>query len=148
MAYPSEKIAVVATIDPDAAAAGTFTSDWVNMKDFHQLMAIVMAGTIAASGTLDAKLMQATSATGASAKVVSTANAQITQLTTASNDKQQIMTLRADALDVAGGFQYVALRMTHATAGGDSAGLVLGINPRYQPADDVDLASVSQIKNA
>lgn len=148
MAYPSEKIAVVATIDPDAYAAGTFTSDYVNVENFHQIMAIVQAGILAASGTLDAKLMQATSSTGAGAKVVSTANAQITQLTTANNDTQQIMTVRADALDVAGGFSFVALRMTHATAGGDSAGIVLGVNPRYAPADDLDLASVSQIKNA
>ncbi len=148
MAYPSEKIAVVATIDPDANTAATYTSDWVNMENFHQLMAIVQVGIIAAGGTVDAKLMQATSSTGAGAKAISTANAQITQVTTAGNDTQQILTVRTDALDVAGGFSFVALRMTHTTAAGDSAGLVLGINPRYAPADDLDLASVSQIKNA
>lgn len=148
MAYPSEKVAVVATIDPDANAASTFTSDWVNCENFHQIMAIVQVGILVASGTLDAKLMQATDSNGTGAKNISTANAQITQVTTAGNDTQQIITVRTDSLDVAGGFSFVALRMTHGTAGGDSAGLVLGLNPRYAPADDLDLASVSQIKNA
>ena len=58
------------------------------------------------------------------------------------------MNLKTDSLDVAGGFSFVALRMTHATAGGDAAGLLLGINPRHGPADDFDLASVSEIKSA
>ena len=30
---PSERIAVVANIDPDAYTAATYTSDWVDMKD-------------------------------------------------------------------------------------------------------------------
>lgn len=145
---PSERIAVIATIDPDAYSAGTQTSDWANAEEWHQLMAVVEAGILAGTATLDAKLMQATSSTGAGAKAISTANAQITQLTTASNDKQAIINLRTDSLDVAGGFSFVALRMTLTTAGGDMSGVLFGVDPRHGPADDFDLASVAEIKSA
>ena len=145
---PSERIAILATIDPDAYGTGTQTSDWASVEEFHQVFAVVEAGILAASATLDAKLMQATSSTGAGAKVVSTANAQITQLDTGDNDKQAIMNLRTDSLDVAGGFSFVALRMTLTTAGGDCSGVLFGVDPRHGPADDFDLASVAEIKSA
>lgn len=140
---PSERVAVVATVDPDAAAAAAFTSDYVNMEEFGSAMAIVMAGVLAASGTLDAAVLQATSSTGAGAKTIT--GKSITQIDTASNDKQYVINVRADELDVAGGFSFIALRITHGTAGGDSAGLVLGLDCRHAPADDYDLASVGEI---
>ena len=140
---PSERVAIVATVDPDAAATGAFTSDYVNMEEFGSALAVVMAGVIAASGTLDAAVLQATSSTGAAVKAIS--GKSITQIDTGSNDKQMLINIRTDELDVAGGFSFIALRLTHTTAGGDSAGLVLGLNCRHAPADDFDLASVSQI---
>lgn len=143
MSLPSERVAIVATVDPDAAAASSFTSDYVNMEEWHQIMAIVMAGTIASSGTLDAALLQATTSSGAGAKAIT--GKSITQMDTGDNDEQAIINLKADELDVAGGFSFVALKLTHGTAGGDSAGLVLGFDCRHGPADDFDLASVGEI---
>ena len=140
---PSERIALVATVDPDANATGAFTSDYVNMEEFGEALAIVMAGVLAASGTLDAAVLQATSSTGASVKAIR--GKSITQLDTASNDKQQLINIQTDELDVAGGFSFIALRLTHTTAGGDAAGLILGTQCRHAPADDYDLASVSEI---
>ncbi len=140
---PSERVAVLATVDPDANAASSFTSDWVNMEEWGQLMAIVMAGTIASSGTLDAAMLQATSSTGAGSKAIT--GKSIVQLTTGDNDEQSIINLKADELDVAGGFSFVAIKLTHGTAGGDSAAVVLGFDCRHAPADDFDLASVGEI---
>lgn len=140
---PSERVALVATVDPDANATGAFTSDYVNMEEFHSALAVVMAGVIAASGTLDAKLVQATSATGASSKDIT--SKAITQIDTGSNDKQMLINVKTDEMDVAGGFSFLALTMTHTTAGGDAAGLILGFDCRHAPADDFDLASVSEI---
>lgn len=139
----SERVAVLATVDPDAYSTGTQTSDWALMENWGRALAIINAGIIAASGTLDAKLMQATSSTGAGA--VTIAGKAITQMTTGDNDKQAMIDLKADELNVAGGFTYVALRMTLATAGGDVGGVLLGGDPRYGPASDHDLASVDEI---
>lgn len=143
MKLPSEQFAVVGVIDPDANSAATLYSDYVNMEYFHQAMGLVLAGIIATSGTVDGSLVQATSSTGAGVKAIT--GKAITQLDTASNDKQAIINLKADELDVAGGFKFVALKMVGATAAADSAGVLFGVNPRFGPANDNDLASVAEI---
>lgn len=153
-ALPSEKAAVVGTIDPDAYAAADdtpYVSDYVDMADFNQLLAVLLAGTVAASVTINAKLVQATSAAGAGAKDVT--GKAITALTTADSDKQVLINCRADDLDAAGGFRYVALSVTISdsaspdAAAADFGAVLLGFDPRYGPADDYDLASVDEIVN-
>jgi len=141
----SEEVAVVATVDPDALTAATHTSDWVDMTTFQQVMAIVMAGTLGSSATLDAKLEQATDSSGTGAKDIT--GKSITQLTQAGtdSDKQAIINCRSDELDVAGDFTHVRLSITVATATSDGGGIVLGRRARYQPASDSDLASVDEI---
>jgi hypothetical protein len=140
---PSEIFAIVGTIDPDANATGLYTSDYVNMEYWHQAQGIVLAGILASGGTLDGALVQATDASGTGVKAIT--GAAITQMTTGDNDEQATIEIMADQLDVENGFSFVALRMTHTTAAGDSAGVLLGVNPRYAPADGWDLASVGEI---
>jgi hypothetical protein len=144
---PSEAVAVLGVIDPDANTAAAYTSDWGDMGKFKKAMAIVFAGTLGSSATLDAKLQQATDSSGTGAKDIS--GKSITQLTEAGtdSDKQAIIEVDASELDVAGGFRYVALVMTVATATSDSGGVLLGFEPRFGPASDNDLASVDEIVN-
>lgn len=146
LALPHEKFGIVATIDPDAYAASTVVSDYVDMQDWPGgIMAIVMAGDLGSSATLDAKLRQATDSSGTGVKDIT--GKAITQLTQAGSDsdKQAIITLLADQLDVAGGFRYVALSMTVATATSDCGAIILGMNPSYGPATDLDLATVDEV---
>ena len=143
-ALPSEVSAIVGVIDPDANGTGTITSDWVNMADFESIMAIVMAGVLGTSATIDAKIEQATDSSGTGAKDVS--GKAITQLVKASNDDNQaIINCRAEELDIANDFSYARLSMTVGTATSDAAGIVLGFNPRRMPTDGEDLASVVEI---
>lgn len=141
---PSEMAAIVGAIDPDANGTGDYTTGWIDMGDFAAIMAIVMAGTLGASATLDAKLEQATDASGTDAKDVD--GSDITQLVKASNDDDQaVIECFAEDLDLEGGFTHVRLSMTVGTASSDSAGIVLGFAPRYAPASDHDIASVQEI---
>lgn len=141
---PSEMAAVVGVIDPDANGTGAYTTGWIDMSDFAAIMAIVMAGTLGASATLDAKLEQATDGSGTGAKDVP--GSDITQLVKASNDDDQaVIECFAEDLDLENGFTHVRLSMTVGTATSDSAGVVLGFGPRYAPASDHDLASVQEI---
>lgn len=144
-AKPSELAAVVGVIDPDALGASTVTTGWVNMRNFGAVMAIVMAGTLGTSATLDAKLEQATSSGGAGAKDID--GKDITQLTQAGtdSDKQVVINCRAEELDVDNGFAYVRLSMTVATATSDCGGLLLGLFPARGPASDFDAATVDEI---
>lgn len=144
-ALPSERVAVLGVIDPDANAAGALTTAYADLTQFGSAMAIIMAGTLGTSATLDAKLVQATSAAGAGSKDIS--GKAITQLTQAGSDsdKQAIINVRAEDLDLANGFTHVAITMTTATATSDSGALLLGLDPRSAPASDNDLASVDEI---
>ena len=143
-ALPSEIAAIVGTVDPDATAAGAVSSDWVDMGAFESIMAIVMAGTLGTSATLDAKLEQASDSSGTGAKDIS--GKAITQLVKASNDDDQaIINCRAEDLDLANNFTHARLTMTVGTATSDAAGIVLGFNARRMPVDGEDLASVVEI---
>ena len=142
---PSDSMVVVGAIDPDANAAATYTTGWIDMATFQTIMAIVMAGTLGASATLDAKLEQATDGSGSGVKDIT--GAAITQLTKAGSDddKQAIIQCWAEDLDLANGFTHVRLSMTVGTATSDCGAVVLGLNPRYGPASDHDAASVDEI---
>lgn len=143
---PSEAAAVVATIDPDAYTAATTVSDYADMGLFERVMIIISVGTMASTATLDAVVKQATTSAGAGAKNLTTSKA-ITQLTQAGgdSDKQVIINVLAEDLDMANNFDHCAISVTGATAASDYGVVVLGFNPRYAPASDNDLASVDEI---
>ena len=140
----SDLAAIVGVIDPDVTAAGTVTTGWVAAKDFHQFMAVVMAGTLGASATLDAKIEQASDSSGTGTKDVS--GAAITQLVKASNDDNQaIINFFPEDLDLANDFDHVRLSMTVGAATSDVAGLLFGLTARHGPASNNDAASVAEI---
>lgn len=142
MKTPTEQYAVVATLNPDAYTASSRTTDYVNMEFFHQISAILQAGTLGATGTLNAKILQATSSTGAGA--VTVAGKAITALTTADNGKLAIINLKTEEMNVVGGFSFAALRVV-SVATSDWGAIVLGLNPRYGPASANDLSDVDEI---
>jgi hypothetical protein len=131
MLKPSDKATVVARIDPDAAGAGTVTTPWVLAGDYHQFLAVVMAGDLGASATLDAKLQQATDGSGTGVKDVT--GSAITQLTQAGTDSDKLALINLDPhkLDVDGGFDYIRLSVTVGVATSEIAALLLGFHPRY-----------------
>lgn len=142
---PSDHSAIIGVIDPDANAAGTFTTDWIDMAAFGAIMAIVMVGTLGALATVDAKLEQATDSSGTDSKDVD--DKAISQLTKAGgdDDKQVIINLFDDELDADNEFTHVRLSMTVAVATSDCTAVVLGSATRYGPASNHDLASVGEI---
>ena len=143
-ALGSERAAVAAVIDPDANTAAAYTSAYVSMSTFNQVLAIVQTGTLGSSATVDFKLVQATDSSGTSVKDIS--GKAITQLVKASNDDDQaVINCRSEELDVANGFDYVAMTLTVGTATSDASAIMLGMSPRYAPASDNDLASVQEI---
>lgn len=142
---PSDRVAVVANIDPDAYTAGAYSSGWVDMAKFGAIMAIVQAGDLGSSATLDGKLEQATSAAGAGAKDVT--GKAITQLTQAGTDsnKQSVINLFADELDINNGFTHARVTITVGTATSDAGAIVLGVDPRKDVASASDAATVDEI---
>jgi hypothetical protein len=144
----SQRAAVIGAIDPDAYAASTITTGWIDMQDWYTIMAILMVGDFAATSTLNAKFQQATDNAGAGAKDV--AGGVITALTQAGVDdnKQAVINLQQGDLDFNGGFRFVRLSATIAVAAADFGAVVIGLSPRYGQADASDLTTVDEIVTA
>lgn len=143
---PTEVAAVVGAIDPDAYGTGAQASNIVALKNFRRFMAVVQAGDIASTGTIDAKLVGYTSAGGAGAADI--AGATITQLTQAGGDsnKQAIINLNTDSL-AGTAFTHFGLTVTMGTAGADMGAVIMGFDAPYGPASDSDAATVDSIKS-
>ena len=141
---PSENLAVLATIDSSAQAAGTLSSGWVDMRKFLSLLALVNVGVFGASATVDANLQQATDNTGTGAKAIT--GKVITQLLAAGgNNRQVAINLRPEQLDVTNLFAFVRLNVVVGTAASQTNALVLGVYPRNGLASDFNQAGVAQI---
>lgn len=143
---PSEAVAVLGTIDPDAYAASTIVSDYVDMGLFESIQIVLLVGDIVSTGTINAVVQQATDSSGTGAKNLTTSKA-ITELTQAGGDsnKQVVINVRAEDLDMANNFDFAAISVTLGTAGADFGAVIMGHNPRYAPASDNDLSTVDEI---
>jgi hypothetical protein len=143
-AKPSEHLSLLATINPISQGAGTATSGWVAVKNHHALMALIQTGVLGASATVDAKLQQATDGAGAGAKDVT--GKAITQIVKASGDnKQAMINMKVADLDTEGGFAFVQLSITVATAASLIAGSLYGAFPRFEDGAAFNQAGVVQV---
>ncbi len=141
---PSQRAAIVGVVNPQSASS-VQTSGWIDATKFHKFMALILAGALGASATVDAKLEQATASDGTGAKDVT--GKSITQLTKAGTDdnKQVVINLKQEDLDFANGFKFFRLSITPATAACLISGVVLGLDPRYGAASDSDATTVDEI---
>jgi hypothetical protein len=142
---PSERVALLGAINPQSAAAGTLTTGWIDVSKWGSVQAVLLAGALGASATVDAKFEQASAAGGTGAKDVT--GYAITQLTKAGTDdnKQVIVNLPTEKLDINNGFRWVRLSVTVATAACLVSAIVQGFDGRFEPASDFDAATVDEI---
>lgn len=143
-AKASELLAVLATIDPVSQAAGTVTTGWITVANHHALLAVIQTGVLGASATLDAKLQQATDSSGTGAKDIT--GKSLTQIVKATGDNKQVLiNVKPEELDTVNGFGFVRLSLTVGVAASLTSAQLLGINPRFAPADAGNQAGVAQI---
>jgi len=142
---PTEVAAVVGSIDPDAYSNAAYTTDYIALKYFRRYMAIIMAGTLGSSATIDAKLTVYTNSSGGGAYDVP--GAAITQLTQAGtdSDKQAIINFNTDTIAGSTKYTHMKLTVTVGTAASDMGAVVLGFDPCYGPASDADVSTVDEI---
>jgi hypothetical protein len=109
-------------------------SGYVDVGDFHRVVVLISVGDIAATGTFDVLIQQATSTAGASSKSLSPSKAS-TQLTQAGGDGDQVLVFDfpCSELDVTGGFDCVNVRVSPATAATEFSMMVFGACPRFAP---------------
>src|SRR5262245_28426320 len=139
--WPDERAAVCATIDPFNGNNAATASDAIDMSKFGEAMFILLAGAI--DHTVDFKLQESANSDGSSASDIS--GKAITQESGGDDDnKQWVISVKSEELSA--GKRYVKAL---ATIGNGTTNLIacvgLGVRPRFGPASDDDLASVSQI---
>jgi len=140
----SEMLAILATIDPASQSAGTATTGWVSVANHHGLLAVVQTGVLGTLATVDAKLQQAIDSSGAGAKDV--AGRAITQIVKATGDnKQALINLKPEELDTLNGFGFIRVALTVGVAASITGAQLLGVNPRFAPADAGNQAAVVQV---
>lgn len=153
---PSEHVAILGVTDPDAHSAAATSTGWIDAGGFHNFMAVLQTGIMEAGATLNAKLEQATNGSGGSAKdITGKAIVEIDEASASppdTNDKQHVINLKQEELDVEGGFTHFRLTTTLVSTASpdltsDFSAIVFGLNPRYLPATENDAATVGQIIN-
>lgn len=138
----TEQIATLAVLAPASVAASTVLTSWVPVADYHSIVALLDTGVLGTSATVDAKLRQATDASGTGAKDIT--GKALTQIVKATGDgKQASIEMRPDDMDTNGGFTHVALSVTVGTAASLLSARLIGANPRYLPP--VNAATVVQV---
>lgn len=141
----SETLAILATLDPINQAAGTVNTGWISQANFHALLAMIETGTLGAGATVNAKLQQALDNIGTGViDIPGKAIVALTQVGGGSN-KQVLVNLKPEEMDTINGFGFVRLSLTIAGAASQVAAQVLGLTPRFAPADAFDQAAVVQI---
>ncbi|WP_375780862.1 hypothetical protein ACE103_20190 [Bradyrhizobium sp. ma5] len=140
---PSQRVSVVDSINPQSANAA-LTTGWIDAGKFHNYMAVISLGVLGAAATVDAKIQQATSAAGTGAKDI--AGKAITQRTKvgADDNKQVLINLKQEDLDINSGFGFFQVSVTPAVAACLIGCSVLGFDARYGFATDNDAASVAE----
>jgi len=140
----SEMLAVLATIDPASQATGALSTGWVSVANHLGFLAVVQTGVLGTGATVDAKLQQAQDATGTGAKDIS--GKAITQIVKATGDnKQALINVKPEELDTVNGFGFVRVTLTVGVAASNTSAQLLGVNPRYAPADAGNQAAVVQV---
>ncbi len=146
---PSYIGAIVGSIDPISQGAATVTTGWVAAAKFNAFMATIKVGVMGALATVDAKLQQASDASGTGAKDIT--GKAITQLTAVAsptvdaNNRQAVINCRQEELDIANGFTFVRLSVTVGVAATLLDGTLYGFYPEEGPASDNQAASVAQV---
>lgn len=115
-----------------SAAAEQITS-YVSLANYHRAVLVIHIGTVAAGGTVQFRLLQATTTAGAGAKGIPTTATQdkITTVLTGADSNWVAIELRTEELDVANGFDCVAFGYDVDTNTVALEATLYGIEPRF-----------------
>jgi hypothetical protein len=143
MDQPSERVAVVGTVDPQTVANSEKLTDAVDMSKWHEVMFVFLTGDMAAE-TIDFKLQESATSGGTYTDISGKAATQLAAHASNNDNKQLVINLKSEELS--SGMRYVKGRaITGGATGGPACIVALGVKPRFGPGSDDDLSSVAEI---
>lgn len=139
---PSEKVGIVATIDPQTVVNSEVFSDVVDMRLWHEVMFILCLGNMS-SETIDFAVYTCDS-DGSNATELKDI-VQLSASASANDNKQAVINVKSMDLASANKRYVKAGVVTGGASGGPACVIGLGMVPRYTPASDYDLSTVAEI---
>ena len=118
------------------SAAGEQVSSYVSLANYHRAVLVIQTGAIAATGTVIVRLLQATDTAGSSPKGIPTTATQdkiTSTLVTGDANSVIVIELRTEELDVANGYDCVAVGYDVDTDTVALSMVLFGIEPRFMP---------------
>ena len=138
----ARNLPILGTIDPGTVANTEVFTDVIDMSLFHQVVGIALLGNMA-NETIDFKAY--TCAANGTSKVALKSATQLAGSASANDNTQVVINVAAQ--DLTGGERYICFGLvTGGATGGPAAAVAIGVNARFGPGSDNDLASVQQIK--
>lgn len=139
---PSERAAIVGTIDPQTVVNSEVFTDVVDMSKFQQALFICLLGNMS-NETIDFTLYTCDS-DGNNATELKDCD-QLAASASANDNKQLVINLDAQELAAVNKRYVKAGLVTGNSSGGPAAVVALGMQPRFGPASANDLSSVVEI---
>lgn len=132
---PSEKLAIVATIDPANYSSGTNLSDAIDMQYHDQVTFILLGGKFdnGKDGTIDLKIKESDASGGTYHKISGKSITQFTEHGSAHENSQAVINVHASELTA--GHRYLKASMIIGGTDAVPAGVVaLATNSRFTDA--------------
>lgn len=123
----AQEVPLIAALAPVSQAAGARSTVWLPAKDYFNFMALINIGVLGGGGTVDAKIEQATSDTGAGAKDLGKAIVQVN-----ANNKTAQISFTQNDFDMGNSFAFYRLTMTVGTAASLTSGAIFGGDARFE----------------
>lgn len=146
-----DRFAIVGGLSPAVQSANTYDTDVVDMKLWNAALIVVSTGAYGASGaTLDVTVYSNTTNSASGGTAITGKSFTDTTFSTSANGANSEGLIYVTAEEVAAavsGGRYLYAKATIAT---NTVALdinIIGIDPRYGPASDNDIASVKEIVN-
>lgn len=137
----TERLALVAAIDPDSYSANTYYTDAIDMKYWERVVFVIAVGDMANDATVDFSVVEGTTSTPTTAFATAKAITQMTEEST-DQDKQCLVEARAEEMDPAN--RYIRGKLVVATGACDVCVMALA-EGWHKPAYNFDLSSVDQV---
>lgn len=125
---PSSIIANLANLAPASISAATHFAAFVDTAKYHKFLLVVTTGTQAGC---DVEMRQSAASGGTSPKALNFADGDGSKFTIADADDNKVFLYDIGDVDCEGGFRYIDVTLTPASAGVIGAQL-FGVGPKYE----------------
>jgi hypothetical protein len=148
----SDRLAILARVSPNALTADSYVTDVIDMSKWKRVAAILATGDVGNNGTIQVTAQANTTNAASGGTTITGKTFTASKFTGsgsgtagASYGEGIIEITDEDVRDALDGARYLYLTLTVGTATSDAGLIVLGVDPRYAPASEYDLASVKEI---